>query len=62
MKVRRLFHDEAEVEAVQKNNAPDGAMDLPLEVVPLPMVGCFSGSCVFGGFLRKRLVGEKSEY
>ena len=33
--------------------------DLPLEVVPLPMVGCFSGSWLIGlAFFRMGLVGR----
>jgi len=38
------------------------AIDLPLKVVPLLVVGYFLGAMAFGGFLRNDLVWEKYEY
>ena len=55
----RLVHDGAEVEAANENNAPTVAINLPLEVIPLPVVGCFFDARIF---FRKGLVGEKFEY
>jgi len=38
-------------------------IDLPLEVVPSPVVSCFFGAMAhWRGFLRRGLVGEKFEY
>ena len=49
-------------EAARGNNVPSGGSRLPLEVVPSPMIDCFSGPWLVGeAFLRKSLVGEKSE-
>jgi len=59
----RLFPDGAEVKADCGNDAPEVIIDLPLEVVLLPMVGCFFGIMDFGGFFFKKGFGRgKSEY
>ena len=52
---KRLFHEGAEIEAARGNDAPMMAMDLPLEVVPLLVVGCFSKPLLFRGFFLERL-------
>ena len=42
---------------------PAVALDLPLEVVPSPMVGHFFGAVAYWrGFLRMGLVGKRCEY
>ena len=57
----RLFYNKAEVEAARGGVMPPVvAIDLPLEVISLPIVGCSFGAIAFGGFLRKDLIGEKS--
>jgi len=44
----RLFQYRVEVEAVSGNNAPQAVVaDLPLPVVPLPVVDCFFGAMIF---------------
>ena len=63
MKVRGcIFHDGAKVEVARGNDAPVVVMDLPLEVVLSPVVGCFFRAMTcWRSFLRMDLVGEKSE-
>ena len=58
----RLFHDRVEGEVFGEMMPPAAAINLSLEVVPLPVVGCFFRAMAFERFLRKGLVREKHEY